>query len=66
MKFNVKKSGSNDKGIWVYGTADLGGYEITSIFKTNLKEVLKVGETVSFKKIKMIASRNKNLYELEF
>lgn len=66
MKLNVIKSGQNDKGVWVYGTADLGGYEITAIFGTNLKEQAKVGEVINFKKIKMIVGKSRNIYQLEF
>ena len=66
MKLNVIKCGQNDKGVWVYGTADLGGYEITAIFGTNLKEQLKIGETINFKKIKMIVGKSRNIYQLEF
>lgn len=67
MKIVVNKTGQNDKGIWIYGTADLGGFEITAIFGTNLKgELPKVNDSLSFKKIKLLVGKSKNVYQLEF
>lgn len=66
MKINVNKSGSNERGIWVYGTADMGGLQITSLFSTNLQEQPKEGSTLTFKSVKMVNGKNGLYYSITF
>lgn len=65
MKLNVNKSGQNERGVWVYGTADMGGLQIVSLFSTNLKEPPKEGSIIEFKTIRIVNGRNVH-YQLTF
>lgn len=50
----VKKQGSNDNGVWVIGTLDLGGIVIDSIFNTNLQQpIADTTQPIKVKKVKI-------------
>lgn len=50
----VKKQGSNDNGVWVIGTLDLGGIVIDSIFNTNLQQLIAdTTQPIKVKKVKI-------------
>ena len=50
----VKKQGSNDNGVWVIGTLDLGGIVIDSIFNTNLQKPIEdTTQPIKVKKVKI-------------
>lgn len=54
--FELKKAGSTQYGIWVFGTLKFKGFEITDIFKTNFTEI----PTEDFQIKKLLLKRNKD------
>lgn len=64
----VKKQGTNDYGVWVIGTLDMGGLVINDLFNTNLKEeIIDTTKPVKVKKVKISRSKNRELrFTLEF
>lgn len=64
----VKKQGTNDYGVWVIGTLDMGGLIINDLFNTNLKEeIIDTTKPIKIKKVKISRSKNRDLrFTLEF
>ena len=64
----VKKQGSNNHGVWLIGTLDMGGLVIESIFNTNLKsELSDTTQPIKVKKVKISRNRDNTIrFDLEF
>lgn len=64
----VKKQGTNDYGVWVIGTLDMGGLVINDLFNTNLKdELTDTTKPIKVKRVKISRSKNRDLrFTLEF
>lgn len=64
----VKKQGTNDYGVWVIGTLDMGGLVINDLFNTNLKdELVDTTKPIKVKRVKISRSKNRDLrFTLEF
>ena len=65
----VKKQGTNDYGVWIIGTLELGGLVISDLFNTNLsKELDDTTKPIKVKKVKISRSMKSNQlrFTLEF
>lgn len=65
----VKKQGTNDYGVWIIGTLELGGLVISDLFNTNLPHELEdTTKPIKVKKVKISRSMKSNQlrFSLEF
>ena len=64
----IIKYGTSKRGVWVIGTLQYQGLEVTDIFNTNLKdeEELKDKTSVKPKKFKISRRFDKIVFSLEF